>query len=145
MKGFLLSTLNTTITPNIIAFSNDLVTGNQSVSVGANGWNLVGNPYPSAISWDIINPFTGVDDIVYIWDPNIDNFVSYVAGTGGNPSCQYIQIGQSFFIYATTATSFGLNRPRPNSTFVRSRPIASAVPPLIPTNALLMCAPTSNC
>lgn len=109
MKGILLSTLNSSNIPNTITFTGGLVTGPNLAMVVPNAWNLIGNPYPSAIAWDNINPQSGVDNIVYIWNPISKNFVSYVEGTGGNASCNYIQPGQSFFIFPSSALSFHLD------------------------------------
>lgn len=126
MKGIVLSTLNNTITSNLLTFTGAGITGNRSVSVEAGGWNLIGNPYPSPIAWDSINPFAGVDNIVYIFDPATNNYVSYVEGTGGNVSCQFIQSGQSFFIYSSAASSFDLtnnSRVLNKDPFLKSDPV----------------------
>jgi hypothetical protein len=77
-----------------------------------NGFNLVPNPYPSAIDWDV--PLgdgwtkTGIDDAVYIWPSgagagaNATNYASYVGGVGTNGGSRYIASGQSFFIHANS-------------------------------------------
>lgn len=126
MKGIMLSTINSSNIPNTIVFTDSLITGDQFATIEANALNLIGNPYPSPISWDQINPQTGIDNVVYIWNPITENYVSYVEGTGGNASCQYIQMGQSFFIYSTTATTFQLgnkDRVLNNEPFLKSEPV----------------------
>ncbi|MDT8393786.1 MAG: hypothetical protein RQ761_08065 [Bacteroidales bacterium] len=124
MKGILLSTLNSSNIPNTISFSGGLVTGNRSAALVTNAWNLIGNPYPSAIAWDNINPLGGIDNIIYIWNPISKNFVSYVEGTGGNSSCNYIQPGQSFFVFSSFAFNFQLgnkDRVLNNEPYLKSR------------------------
>ncbi|PIZ05889.1 MAG: hypothetical protein COY57_04865, partial [Flavobacteriales bacterium CG_4_10_14_0_8_um_filter_32_5] len=45
------------------------------------GWNMVGNPYPSSIDWDSPNiTKNGVNNAIYIWNPDLEQFASYVGG-----------------------------------------------------------------
>ena len=48
----------------------------------------------------------GVNNTVYIHNPGAGGggFVSYTAGGGGNPSCENIQVGQSFFVKPSTSS-----------------------------------------
>ena len=105
MTGILISTYFT-ISNVTTVFSGTLQNGNMSTPITAGMTNMVGNPYPSAISWDNLNNQAGIYDRVYIWSPAAGNFAVYVEGTGGNESCRYIQSGQSFFIESSTASSF---------------------------------------
>jgi len=57
------------------------VTYTGGFSISDDGWNLVGNPYPSSINWDATGwTKTNVHDVVYIWDPSIGNFSVHIGG-----------------------------------------------------------------
>lgn len=91
--------------------------GNVSIAVtaqsagGNDGWNLVGNPYPSAIDWDNVTIPGGLNNAIYFTD-NVDNggtgagnMISYVAGVGTGGYEGLIAQGQAFFVRATTNTT----------------------------------------
>ncbi len=69
------------------------------------GWNMVGNPYQSAIDWHAVN-LTNVNNTVYYYDDGTNNY-KYYNGTGGtqanqgitvNGGSRYIPMGQGFFV-----------------------------------------------
>jgi hypothetical protein len=68
------------------------------------GWNLMGNPYPSAIDWDATSGWTktNLNNAVYVW--NNSQYETYVGGvnsaTGGG---RYIAPGQGFFVHASSS------------------------------------------
>jgi len=68
------------------------------------GFNLVPNPYPSAIDWLASSGWTKtrIDNAVYIWNSAVStsNYASYVSGVSLNGGSQYIAPGQSFFVHA---------------------------------------------
>jgi len=81
--------------------------------IGENeGWNFVGNPYPSAIDWGTNNnPVSGyvrtnIDNAIYIWNgaqygvynPSLNGG----NGSGTNGASQVIQSMQSFFVKANS-------------------------------------------
>lgn len=75
-------------------------TGNAT----ADGWNLVSNPYPSAIDWDASGwTKTNMANAVYVWDDAIDQYASYVNGVGTNGGSGIIPSTQSFFVQATSS------------------------------------------
>ncbi len=83
--------------PYMVKFTGtELTTGDKTISVQYTdngddenhyGWNLIGNPYPSAIDWDDVeadwnNQTSNTEDIysaIYFWDK--DNYRYYVPGS----------------------------------------------------------------
>ena len=71
------------------------------------GWNQVGNPYPSAIDWDASSGWTktNVNNAIYIITDD-GNWASYVNGSPGpNGGSRYIAPGQGFFVKVSSAGS----------------------------------------
>ncbi|KAA9332088.1 T9SS type A sorting domain-containing protein [Hymenobacter busanensis] len=112
---------------------------------GGSGWNLVGNPYPAPIDWDVVrNPANGMlpagaDDAMYVFVPSgryTGAYRSYVNGHGQNGGSKDIAAMQGFFVRSTAPTttlSFG-NLARHTSylspAFERPARSTSAVPEL---------------
>ena len=70
------------VTINVIGTENS---GNATISnVPANAWILAGNPYSSAIDWDLIaadnNPFYGT---TYVWDDATSAYKNWNGSAGG--------------------------------------------------------------
>ena len=95
------------------------------------GWNLVGNPYPSTIDWDAASGWTktGLDNTVYMKDNGAiaGTYATYVGGVGGtNGGSRYIPIGQAFWVKATSAPTFqateAVKAPGSTTTFFRTSP-----------------------
>ncbi len=96
------------------------------------GWNLIANPYPSALNWDNLTwTKTYVDAAIYYWDgtnTNEGNYKYYVsAGDYSdfsnvvNGGSQMIPASQAFFVKAKlSATSGGKAFTIPNSARVHS-------------------------
>jgi hypothetical protein len=99
------------------AFST-IVTYTGSAGPKNKGYNLVPNPYPSAIDWDASSGWTKtkIDNAVYIWNNGL--YASYVGGVGDNGGSRYISPGQSFFVYADGTGSPALSMD--NSTRVHN-------------------------
>ena len=62
------------------------------------GWNLLGNPYPSAIDWALLDDDWGA---IYYWDHANDRYASWVNGSGTNGGTQYVPPMQGFFVSST--------------------------------------------
>lgn len=88
------------------------VTGNVSFNVGytataSQGWNLVGNPYPSAIDWDHASwTKAHMDAALYMWNPTTATYYAYVSGisSDGRDNGGIIPSGQGFFVKANAAS-----------------------------------------
>jgi hypothetical protein len=65
------------------------------------GWNMLANPYPSAIDWDSPNwTKTGIQDAVYIWDPETEQYSTYINGIGINGGTNIIPSSRAFWVQA---------------------------------------------
>lgn len=92
------------------------------------GFNLIPNPYPSAIDWDAASGWslTNVNDAIYVWNSasTTANYGSYVGTTSTNGVTNIIPVGQSFFVHANTASpSISMNnsvRVHNNTAFMKS-------------------------
>jgi PKD repeat protein len=76
------------------------ITYTNSGSVIDDGWNLLANPYPSAIDWDNVSGWTktNINNAIYVWDATIQQYTSYINGIGVNGGSRYIPSSQSFWI-----------------------------------------------
>jgi len=85
---------------------------------GGNGWNFVGNPYPSAVDWEAggWTKTNLVTNAYSIWDG--DTYGTYTVGSGGtNGATRYIPAAQGFFVQASAAGTLGVtNAVRTHST-----------------------------
>ena len=87
---------------------------------GMQGWNLIGNPYPSSINWATVTRTMLEDNFYYIYDPTFGGGGGYVHHNGvsgiGNTS-QFIAPHQGFFVKVTAGGTLELtNANRANST-----------------------------
>jgi hypothetical protein len=72
---------------------------------GFDGYNLVGNPYPSGLDWDLGSwTKTNLDATIAIWNGATGNYY-YWNGTVGNIANGVIPPAQGFFVKASAAPS----------------------------------------
>ncbi len=71
----------------------------------ADGWNLVGNPYASTISWENENGWVAnnMQTKIWLYNPETGSYGIYDnnLGEGTNNCTQFIASGQAFFVKAT--------------------------------------------
>ncbi|MCD6555896.1 MAG: hypothetical protein J7K64_01760, partial [Bacteroidales bacterium] len=116
---------------NVTFFSStpsDIYTGSDNVTVTYtdnddgggygeyyDGWNLVGNIFPSAIDWDQLSKTASMDNVAYYFDGDAGNYIYYDAGgtvyqgsgqiLNNTGSSQYIPAYQSFIVHLSHAGS----------------------------------------
>lgn len=99
-------------TPLNFDVTGPLLKGNQNFNVtytddpsqpaSEDGWNLLANPYPSTIDWDAAGwTKTNVADAVYMYNPTLDQYTSYVGGIGINGGSNLIASSQAFLVQTT--------------------------------------------
>ena len=69
------------------------------------GWNLVGNPYPSTIDWDSPDWVKqNMANAVYILNPDTEQYATYINGASANGGSPLIASQQAFWVVATAAS-----------------------------------------
>jgi hypothetical protein len=127
MQGFAIWSASGTTGNKTVTFSGNLNTGAKSIvctnTAGGpppvnDGYNFAGNPYPSALDWNVddgsgwIRTAGNIDMSLYIWNHTAGNYGVYVkgGGSGTNGVDNIIAPHQGFFIHCTAATgSLGVN------------------------------------
>ena len=80
--------------------------GELSIPVTAahSGWNLLSNPYPSPVNWDMMDDTYGA---IYYWDPTLESYVYWNNGVGsGNP---ILPAMQGFWINSASDVMFTID------------------------------------
>lgn len=116
-------------TTKMLEFIGSLNDGTYSIPLSftagqGEGWNLVGNPYPSAIDWDATSGWAKpaeMNNSIYFWDNSLNagagNF-SYYLGTGGsnqgdalnvNGGTRFIPPMQGFFVKTFANSTLEMN------------------------------------
>jgi len=69
------------------------------------GWNLVANPFPSNIDWDVALGWTktNMQNAIYIYKGSTGSYGSYVAGLGINGVDNVIPTNQAFLVRAISS------------------------------------------
>jgi hypothetical protein len=89
-----------------LSFTGTVNTDDQTLSLAAGKWNLIGNPYPSFInvntgtnliseSSSVLNPSY---QAVYMWNPETSSYDVINNASGAS----YLSPGQGFFVYAAS-------------------------------------------
>ncbi|MEP6948534.1 MAG: immunoglobulin domain-containing protein [Ginsengibacter sp.] len=137
---------NSVATQTVLRSNGDLYMGDlPSITVNANEFTAIGNPYPSALDMPNITK-TGLKDFFYLWDPNLGgnyglggyqtfsyNGMDYIVTPGlgsygavGSAN-NYIKSGQAFFVQgAGTGGSLTFKEAAKTSSAVVS--VAAPVP-----------------
>lgn len=107
-KGYLVA-YPSDVTKNFTGVLNSaevvLTCSNTAPPTGGNGWNLLGNPFPSAIDWVGLNR-DGVDNALYYYDNAAQKYRYYLPIDGDEISLgsgsRYIPAMQGFMVHAST-------------------------------------------
>ncbi len=80
------------------------LTGTYTADKG-NGWNLFGNPFPSAIDWNTVEKGSGMDNALYYYDASIQNYRYFIQLSGETTietgeGSRYIPAMQGFMVHA---------------------------------------------
>lgn len=104
-----------TYTANVITgeFTIEGLSRTAAVVDSLEGFNLVGNPYNSALDWDDPSlSLTNVGDAIYFWDPDanggLGGYASYIDGVGTPATTNgIIPPGQGFFVRVSQGHTSG--------------------------------------
>jgi len=97
---------------HIYNFAGTPNTGEQTIGMTSagggdnDGMNLLGNPYPSSIDWDVLDGNYGT---VYYWDAANSRYATWSGSGSTNGGQQYLPPMQGFFVYTTAAKDFTIN------------------------------------
>ncbi len=102
------------VSPNDVTLSatGTIQSGSTNLPVtynasNGNGWNLVGNPYPSPINWDAAGwTKTNIDPAIWIFNPSANAYANYnvTIGQGINGGSNLIESGSAFFVKANAVS-----------------------------------------
>ncbi len=107
-------------------FSGTPNTGAQNISLtftddGSAGWNLIGNPYSSAIDWSTVDKDPLAEDFYFVY--NGTDYIYHNGTTDSSGATKYISQGQGFFVKATEAGALSLtsdNQAHNAQNFIKS-------------------------
>ena len=117
-------------TSNTIQLLGPLNTGNKTVKLSYtsgnanNGWNMIANPFPSNIDWDVVtydNISAKISRAVYRWDPVSLGYAAYVNGFSTGNQSSIVENGASVFVKSTGATSLVIKEASKTSTAPAAR------------------------
>lgn len=107
-KGYMVA-YPAAVTKNFIGLPATSASGiTVSCSKTTGGWNLVGNPFPSSIDWDLLTK-TNVDATLYYYDNSIPAYKYYNPTSGGiGGATEFIPPMQGFMVHASNTGSLGM-------------------------------------
>ena len=84
----------------IYEFTGTPNTGKMKLPIMAFGstWNLLGNPYPSSVDWDLVPKPANMYEAIYYLDASSGNYVSYINGVG--TGSRYVPPMHGFWVEA---------------------------------------------
>ncbi|MBD3638234.1 MAG: hypothetical protein HUJ25_12850 [Crocinitomicaceae bacterium] len=112
-QGFMAYIGTASLYGNTVDFKGEVNSGSVSLPVSYtssgsddDGWSYVANPFASAIDFDSPDiTRTGVNNAVYIWNPNLEAYATYVDGISTNGGSNIISSCQSFWVKATSTNA----------------------------------------
>lgn len=113
------------------AFGTIPVTVTNQAGGGNDGWNLIGNPYPSPINWDNVTIPAGVGAQIAVKDNTntiglgAGQYIYYTQGGPGIPASYNgtLAQGQAFWVRKTTAGSTDINFQEDDKSAVATPPV----------------------
>jgi hypothetical protein len=97
-------TIDVTGAPNKFNQNFSITYTNNSTASNI-GWNLITNPYPSSVDWNSAGwTKTNLNNAIYVWNPTLQQFSSYVGGFGTNGGSNIIPSSQAFWVQANAAS-----------------------------------------
>ena len=103
-------------------------TGGAGTGDEQNGWNLIGNPYPCTVDWDLLSSGdkNNIEDAIWIWNATVGNYGLYNTSGSTNNVTNEIAHSQAFWVKAISNTgSVTFNesdKVRSDKPFVKSFP-----------------------
>lgn len=73
-----------------------------------NGWNLLANPYPCPIDWNVVTGWTKTGiagNAIYVWNADQEKYSTFDGSVGTFGGTKNIATGQSFFVQALNGGS----------------------------------------
>ncbi len=78
-------------------------TGGAGSGDDQNGWNLIGNPYPCTIDWDLVTK-SGIEDAVWTWNATDGQYGLHWSGGSSNGVTNEIAHSQAFWVKAISSS-----------------------------------------